>query len=148
FLLGECEEHPLLPVIRHCANEFVMDWRTLWFRYGDTQEGLAEFRGVLTEFLARMRRLGSDVLLGNRTQLHRRSMDCWVRRFARQGIPELVKRPRARPSFARPPHRMHAMNSSGPCSLSRRHARVRRCCSKFCRRAPVSRRSVAKATES
>jgi len=69
FLLGECEEHPLLPVIRHCANEFVMDWRTLWFRYGDTQEGLAEFRGVLTEFLARMRRLGSDVLLGNRTQL-------------------------------------------------------------------------------
>jgi hypothetical protein len=69
FLLSECEDHPLLPVIRHCANEFVMDWRTLWFRHGASPEGLAEFRAVLAEFLARMRRLGSDVLLGNHTQL-------------------------------------------------------------------------------
>lgn len=69
FLLGECNEHPLLPVIKHYANEFVMDWRTLWFRYGADPEGLAEFRRLLTEFLAHMRRFGSDVSLNNRTQL-------------------------------------------------------------------------------
>lgn len=69
FLLGECSEHPLLPVIRHYANEFVMDWRTLWFRHGADPEGLTEFRQLLTEFLAHMRRFGSDVLLSNHTQL-------------------------------------------------------------------------------
>lgn len=69
FLLDECQEHPLLPVIKHCANEFVMDWRTLWFRHGTSPAGLVEFRGLLAEFLARMRRLGSDVLLDNHAQL-------------------------------------------------------------------------------
>ncbi|TAN06064.1 MAG: hypothetical protein EPN36_04955 [Rhodanobacteraceae bacterium] len=69
FVLDECNEHPLLPVIKHYANEFVMDWRTLWFRYGADPEGLSEFRRVLTEFLARMQRVGGDILLNNHTQL-------------------------------------------------------------------------------
>lgn len=69
FVLGECGEHPLLPVIKFYANEFVMDWRTLWFRYGADREGLPEFQRLLTEFLAHMRRFGSDVLLNNQTQL-------------------------------------------------------------------------------
>lgn len=69
FLLDECQEHPLLPVIRHSANEFVMEWRTLWFRHGADPEGLPEFANLLDEFLARMRRLGSDVSLKNHVQL-------------------------------------------------------------------------------
>lgn len=69
FVLGECKEHPLLPLVKHYANEFVMDWRTLWFRYGTSPAGLAEFRGLLTEFLARMRRVGSEIFLSNHTQL-------------------------------------------------------------------------------
>ncbi|MGH8144812.1 MAG: sulfotransferase family protein [Rhodanobacteraceae bacterium] len=69
FLLGECEEHPLLPVVRHCANEFVMEWRTLWFQHGSNPEGLPGFRSLLDEFLARMRRLGGEVSLRNHVQL-------------------------------------------------------------------------------
>ena len=69
FLLGECEEHPLLPVVRHCANEFVMEWRTLWFQHGSNPDGLPEFRGFLDEFLARMQRLGGEVSLRNHVQL-------------------------------------------------------------------------------
>ncbi|MDE2226067.1 MAG: sulfotransferase [Xanthomonadaceae bacterium] len=69
FLLGECEEHPLLPVIRHSANEFVMEWRTLWFRHGADSHGLPEFRSLLDDFLARMRRLGGEVSLKNHVQL-------------------------------------------------------------------------------
>ncbi|MDE2272142.1 MAG: sulfotransferase, partial [Xanthomonadaceae bacterium] len=69
FLLGECEEHPLLPVIRHCANEFVLDWRTLWFCHGTDPRALPSFRAVLDEFLSRIGRLGSGVSLRNQTQL-------------------------------------------------------------------------------
>jgi len=69
FLLDECEEHSLLPVIRHAANEFVMEWRTLWFRHGADLRGLQEFRSLLDEFLARMRRLGGEVSLKNHVQL-------------------------------------------------------------------------------
>ena len=69
FLLDECEEYPLLPVIRHAANEFVMEWRTLWFRHGADPHGLPEFRSLLDEFLARMRRLGGEVSLKNHVQL-------------------------------------------------------------------------------
>jgi hypothetical protein len=69
FLLDECEEHPMLPVIRHSASEFVMEWRTLWFRHGADPRGLPEFRNLLGEFLARMRRLGSTVSLRNHVQL-------------------------------------------------------------------------------
>src|SRR6185437_544546 len=68
FLLGECEEHPLLPVIRHSANEFVMEWRTLWFRHGADPHGLPEYRSLLDEFLARTRRLGGEVSLKNHVQ--------------------------------------------------------------------------------
>src|SRR6185312_4496995 len=59
FLLAETEQHPLLPVIRHVANEFVLDWRTLWFRFGTDPAGVPEFRRILDEFLGGMRRLGS-----------------------------------------------------------------------------------------
>ena len=69
FLLGECEEHPLLPVIRHCANEFVLDWRTLWFCHGTDPRALPSFRALLDEFLSRIGRLGSGVSLRNQTQL-------------------------------------------------------------------------------
>jgi len=69
FLLDECLEHPLLPVVRHAANEFVMEWRTLWFRHGADPLGLPEFAILLEEFLARMRRLGREVLLKNHVQL-------------------------------------------------------------------------------
>lgn len=69
FLLSECEDHPLLPVIRHYANEFVIDWRTLWFRYGTDPEGLPGYRNALAGFLARTRQLGKDVALRNHTQL-------------------------------------------------------------------------------
>lgn len=69
FLLGECTDHPLLPVIRHHANEFVIDWRTLWFRYGNDPEGLPGYRNALAEFLYRARQLGKDIALRNHTQL-------------------------------------------------------------------------------
>lgn len=69
FLVGECEDHPLLPVVKHYANEFVMDWRTLWFRYGADSAGEAGFRNLLAEFLSRIGQVGSEVPLRNRTQL-------------------------------------------------------------------------------
>lgn len=68
FLLAEAEQHPLLTVIRHLANTFVLDWRTLWFRFGDDPAGAPEYRRTLNEFLAAMRRLGSEVRLKNQTQ--------------------------------------------------------------------------------
>ncbi|HET6913073.1 MAG TPA: sulfotransferase [Rhodanobacteraceae bacterium] len=68
FLLSEAEAHPLLPVIRHVANEFVLEWRTLWFRFGADPAGQPEFRRILDEFLAGMRRLGGDVRLKNQAQ--------------------------------------------------------------------------------
>src|SRR6185312_1087262 len=49
--------------------EFVMEWRTLWFRHGADPLGLPEFAILLEEFLARMRRLGREVLLKNHVQL-------------------------------------------------------------------------------
>ncbi len=69
FLMGECEDHPLLPVIKHCANEFVLEWRTLWFRHGSDPRGHASFRTLLDDFLSRIGRLGSGVSLRNHTQL-------------------------------------------------------------------------------
>jgi hypothetical protein len=69
FLMGECEDHALLPVIRHCANDFVLEWRTLWFRHGSDPRGHASFRALLAEFLSRIGRLGSNVSLRNHTQL-------------------------------------------------------------------------------
>lgn len=69
FLIGECEDHPLLPVVKHYANQFVMEWRTLWFRYGADPNGLDAFRALLVEFLSRVRQAGSGVSLRNRTQL-------------------------------------------------------------------------------
>ncbi|HEX6613758.1 MAG TPA: sulfotransferase [Rhodanobacteraceae bacterium] len=68
FLLAETEPQPLLPVIRHLANEFVLAWRTLWFRYGADPAGAPEYRRTLGEFLANMRRLGADIRLKNQTQ--------------------------------------------------------------------------------
>ncbi|MGH8192434.1 MAG: sulfotransferase family protein, partial [Rhodanobacteraceae bacterium] len=69
FLLAECDEQPMLPLIRFHANEFVMEWRSLWFRYGTDPHGLPEFRTLLADFLARLRRLGADISLRNRAQL-------------------------------------------------------------------------------
>jgi len=69
FLLGECDEQPLLPLVKHYANEFMMEWRTLWFRHGADPQGLPAFQAVLTEFLARMRRLAGEVTLRNQVQL-------------------------------------------------------------------------------
>lgn len=69
FLIAECEDHPLLPVVKHYANQFVMEWRTLWFRYGADPNGLDAFRSLLVEFLSRVRQAGSGVSLRNRTQL-------------------------------------------------------------------------------
>ena len=68
FLLGEAEEHPLLPVLRHWASEFVLQWRTLWFRYGDAPAGTPDYRAALNGFLMRMHQLGSEVLLRNGVQ--------------------------------------------------------------------------------
>lgn len=69
FLIGECEDHPLLPVVKHYANQFVMEWRTLWFRYGADPNGRDAFRALLGEFLSRVRQAGSGISLRNRTQL-------------------------------------------------------------------------------
>lgn len=69
FLLDECQEHPLLPVVTHYANEFVMEWRTLWFHHGTDPRGLPDFQNLLTEFLAHMRQLGGGIALRNHVQL-------------------------------------------------------------------------------
>jgi hypothetical protein len=69
FLLDECEEHPLLPVIRYYANEFVIGWRTLWFQHGMDAEGLPGFQALLAEFLDQIRRVGGDLVLRNQARL-------------------------------------------------------------------------------
>lgn len=69
FLLDECAEHPLLPVVRYYANEFVIGWRTLWFRYGMDAEGLPAFRELLADFLDRMRQVAADLTLRNDARL-------------------------------------------------------------------------------
>lgn len=68
FLLSETEPHPLLPMIRQQANEFVLEWRTLWFRFGTDPDAANQYRRVLNEFLAAMRRLGGEVRLKNQAQ--------------------------------------------------------------------------------
>lgn len=68
FLLNETEEHPLLPVIRHWANDFVLRWRAVWFRYGDSPAGTQSYRATLNEFLVRMHQLGGGVSLRNGVQ--------------------------------------------------------------------------------
>jgi Sulfotransferase family/Aspartyl/Asparaginyl beta-hydroxylase len=69
FLLAETADHPLKPVISHLANEFMLDWRTLWYRYGADPAGAGEFRKLLDAFLARMQRLASEIPMRNRTIL-------------------------------------------------------------------------------
>ncbi|HJU07136.1 MAG TPA: sulfotransferase [Rhodanobacteraceae bacterium] len=68
FLLAEAQPHPLLPIVRHVANEFVLDWRTLWFRFGADAAGASDYQRTLREFLASMRRLGAELHLKNQTQ--------------------------------------------------------------------------------
>lgn len=69
FLLSECEEQPMLPVVQYFANQFVLDWRALWFRYGDATEGRDEFRSLLHGFLAKVQQVGRDIALRNGVQL-------------------------------------------------------------------------------
>lgn len=68
FLLAEAEPHPLLPLIRHLANEFVLEWRTQWFRFGADPMAAPSYQRMLDEFLTSMHRLGGEVSLKNQTQ--------------------------------------------------------------------------------
>lgn len=65
FLVAECDPTPLLPVFRHYANEFVINWRTLWFQFGSDPDGTTEYRELLMAFLAHVRQLDASVTLRN-----------------------------------------------------------------------------------
>lgn len=69
FLLNEVEPHPQLPMVVRVANEFVLSWKALWFRYGSDSTKLKEYQHLLTRFLAHMRRLAFGVRLRNQAPL-------------------------------------------------------------------------------
>ena len=66
FLLSETEPNPQMASIARIANEFVLAWRTAWFGHGAEVGGHAEYRRLLVEFLANVRRVGAGVRLKNR----------------------------------------------------------------------------------
>ncbi|MGH9810047.1 MAG: sulfotransferase family protein, partial [Terriglobia bacterium] len=69
FVLSEAEPHPQLASIAQIANEFVLAWRTVWFGHGTDPAGHKEYRRLLVEFLANMRRSAAGVRLKNHALL-------------------------------------------------------------------------------
>ncbi len=69
FVLGEVSQHPALAALHQLAGHFHRHWRSLWAAYGDSGDGLAEYREALQLFATEMRRLGAGVRLRNGTLL-------------------------------------------------------------------------------
>lgn len=69
FLLGECDEHPQLPMLKQLAGHFGRHWRSLWARFGDTFDGTAEYKDALRIFDAEIRRIATDVSMRNGVKL-------------------------------------------------------------------------------
>jgi hypothetical protein len=65
FLLGETDPQPRMEAVARLAGAFVMQWQTLWFRFGTDEAALPHYRELLDGYLAEVRRLAAGIRLRN-----------------------------------------------------------------------------------
>jgi hypothetical protein len=64
FLLARTKPHPALDRVAHRLDRLTFEWRGLWARYGDSDEGLTAFRTLAAAAAAELNALtGSSVVL-------------------------------------------------------------------------------------
>lgn len=64
-IFHDARMHPNLPVIQQAAGQFTRQWRALWARYGEAQEGWPHYRRALDSFINSVRQPASAIALPN-----------------------------------------------------------------------------------
>lgn len=102
FLLNEVEPQPRMQAVAQAAGTFVMQWQTLWFRFGTDETALPHYRDLLDGYLAQIRQLASGILLRNGADFGA-SMSGLLRRAVRRpGAPVTTEEDARTPSAAAP----------------------------------------------
>jgi LPS sulfotransferase NodH len=65
FLFGELQPNQDANAASGASLEFVRNWQATWSRYGDTQEGFADYRRVLDRYLGHMQRVAANLVMRN-----------------------------------------------------------------------------------
>ncbi|HVT32736.1 MAG TPA: sulfotransferase [Rhodanobacteraceae bacterium] len=65
FLLGEVDPQPRMDAVAGIAGAFVMQWQTLWFRFGADDAALPHYRELLDGYLAQTKQLAAGIRLRN-----------------------------------------------------------------------------------
>jgi hypothetical protein len=65
FLLSEVDQQPGMEAVAQASSAFVMQWQTLWFRFGADETALAKYCDLLDSYIAQIRQLASGILLRN-----------------------------------------------------------------------------------
>jgi Sulfotransferase family/Aspartyl/Asparaginyl beta-hydroxylase len=65
FLFGEMPQLPLLGEAQGRTLAFIRDWQATWSRFGDAEDGFAEYRRVLDAYLGDMQRFRDHLILRN-----------------------------------------------------------------------------------
>lgn len=102
FLLGEAEPHPRLPEVAQLSGLLVRHWQGLWFRYGDDEAGLQEYRDLLAGFFGRIGPIAGEVPLRNGVDFGAAARGLLGRAVRRPGAVAVSEEAsRATPRFAR-----------------------------------------------
>lgn len=102
FLLTEVEPQPRMQAVAQAAGTFVMQWQTLWFRFGTDETALPHYRDLLDGYLAQIRQLASGILLRNGADFSA-SMSGLLRRAVRRpGAPTTTEEGARTPSAIAP----------------------------------------------
>ncbi len=65
MLFHDARAHPNLPPIHQAAGAFTRQWRALWARYGEAQEGWPHYRQAVDAFMLAVRQPASTIDLPN-----------------------------------------------------------------------------------
>ncbi|MGH6659709.1 MAG: aspartyl/asparaginyl beta-hydroxylase domain-containing protein, partial [Sphingomicrobium sp.] len=70
FAAGEAEPHPKLETVLKRLDRFADGWAALWARFGDSGEGIAEYRQMIAEARNELQAIGGDqIRLKNELEL-------------------------------------------------------------------------------
>ena len=70
FAAGEAEPHPKLEAVLKRLDRFADGWAALWARFGDTGEGIAEYRQLIADARDELQAIGGDqIRLKNELEL-------------------------------------------------------------------------------
>ena len=65
FLFGEMQPSQAVNDASGPTLEFVRNWQATWSRFGDAEEGFADYRRVLDRYVGQMQRFASQMILRN-----------------------------------------------------------------------------------